>query len=47
VIIKKVKEFKIRNSNEIKKSGINWYDLRDNYSIVKEYINVKLSSFDN
>jgi hypothetical protein len=31
----------------IKKSGINWYDLRDNYSIVKEYINTKLSSFDN
>lgn len=31
----------------IKKSGINWYDLRDNYSIVKKYINVKLSSFNN
>lgn len=28
--------------NFIKKSGINWYDLRDNYSIVKEYINAKL-----
>jgi hypothetical protein len=26
----------------IKKSGINWYDLRDNYSIVKEYLNTKL-----
>lgn len=26
----------------IKKSGINWYDLRDNYSIVKDYINAKL-----
>lgn len=26
----------------IKKSGINWYDLRDNYSIVKEYLNSKL-----
>jgi hypothetical protein len=28
----------------IKKTGINWYDLRDNYSIVKQYINIKLSS---
>ena len=26
----------------IKKSGINWYDLRDNYSIIKDYINHKL-----
>jgi hypothetical protein len=26
----------------IKKSGINWYDLRDNYSIVKEYLQAKL-----
>lgn len=26
----------------IKKSGINWYDLRDNYSIVKDYLNAKL-----
>lgn len=26
----------------IKKSGINWYDLRDNYSIIKEYLNEKL-----
>ena len=26
----------------IKKSGINWYDLRDNYSIVKEYFSQKL-----
>jgi hypothetical protein len=31
----------------IKKSGINWYDLRDNYSIVKQYINVKLYYFIN
>jgi hypothetical protein len=31
----------------IKKSGINWYDLRDNYSIIKKYINVKLSSLSN
>ena len=31
----------------IKKSGINWYDLRDNYSIVKNYINIKLSSISN
>jgi|LauGreDrversion4_2_1035121.scaffolds.fasta_scaffold37919_3 hypothetical protein len=26
----------------IKKSGINWYDLRDNYSIIKEYLNAML-----
>ena len=26
----------------VKKSGINWYDLRDNYSIIKEYLNKKL-----
>lgn len=26
----------------VKKSGINWYDLRDNYSIIKEYLNAKL-----
>ena len=26
----------------IKKSGINWYDLRDNYSIIKEYLNANL-----
>lgn len=26
----------------IKKSGINWYDLRDNYSIIKEYLSAKL-----
>jgi hypothetical protein len=26
----------------IKKSGINWYDLRDNYSIIKEYLSKKL-----
>jgi len=26
----------------IKKSGINWYDLRDNYSIIKEYFSEKL-----
>jgi len=26
----------------IKKSGINWYDLRDNYSIIKEYLNSQL-----
>ncbi len=26
----------------IKKSGINWYDLRDNYSIIKEYLKEKL-----
>ncbi len=26
----------------IKKSGINWYDLRDNYSIIKEYLSEKL-----
>ena len=26
----------------IKRSGINWYDLRDNYSIIKEYLNKKL-----
>lgn len=26
----------------IKKSGINWYDLRDNYSIIKEYLSQKL-----
>ena len=28
--------------NFIKKSGINWYDLRDNYSIIKQYLNAKL-----
>jgi hypothetical protein len=26
----------------IKKSGINWYDLRDNYAIIKEYLSTKL-----
>ncbi len=26
----------------VKKSGINWYDLRDNYPIIKEYLNKKL-----
>jgi hypothetical protein len=26
----------------IKKSKINWYDLRDNYSIIKEYLSEKL-----
>lgn len=26
----------------IKKSGINWYDLRDNRSIIKEYLSKKL-----
>ena len=26
----------------VKKSGINWYDLRDNYSIIKEYLSKKL-----
>lgn len=26
----------------IKRSGINWYDLRDNYHIIKEYICKKL-----
>lgn len=26
----------------VKKSGINWYDLRDNYKIIKEYLNKKL-----
>jgi hypothetical protein len=26
----------------IKKSGINWYDLRDNNNIIKEYLNKKL-----
>ncbi len=26
----------------IKKSGINWYDLRDNYSLIKEYLSKKL-----
>lgn len=26
----------------VKKSGINWYDLRDNYSLVKNYIKLKL-----
>ena len=26
----------------IKKSGINWYDLRDNYSIIKDYLNANL-----
>jgi hypothetical protein len=26
----------------VKKSGINWYDLRDNYSILKEYLSKKL-----
>lgn len=26
----------------IKRSGINWYDLRDNYSIIKEYLSSKL-----
>jgi hypothetical protein len=22
----------------VKKSGVNWYDLRDNYSLIKEYL---------
>ena len=26
----------------VKKANINWYDLRDNYSIVKEYLSQKL-----
>lgn len=26
----------------VKKSGINWYDLRDNYTIIKEYLSKKL-----
>jgi len=26
----------------IKKSGINWYDLRDNYAIIKDYLNTQL-----
>jgi len=26
----------------IKNSGINWYDLRDNYSVIKEYLNANL-----
>lgn len=26
----------------VKKSGINWYDLRDNYSIIKSYLSKKL-----
>ena len=26
----------------VKKSGINWYDLRDNYQIIKEYLNKKI-----
>jgi hypothetical protein len=26
----------------IKKSGINWYDLRDNYTVIKEYLSKKL-----
>jgi hypothetical protein len=26
----------------IKKSGINWFDLRDNYSIIKEYLSEKI-----
>jgi hypothetical protein len=26
----------------IKNSGINWYDLRDNYSLIKEYLSKKL-----
>jgi hypothetical protein len=26
----------------IKRSGINWYDLRDNYSIIKEYLSEHL-----
>jgi len=28
--------------NFVKKSGINWYDLRDNYQLIKEYLNKKL-----
>ena len=28
----------------IRKSRINWYDLRDNYSLIKEYLIKKLSS---
>lgn len=28
----------------IHKSGINWYDLRDNYDIIKEYLVKKLNS---
>lgn len=26
----------------VKRSGINWYDLRDNYSIIKEFLSKKL-----
>jgi len=26
----------------IKKSGINWYDLRDNYTIIKEFLSKKI-----
>jgi hypothetical protein len=26
----------------VKRSGINWYDLRDNYSIIKKYLSKKL-----
>lgn len=26
----------------IHKTGINWYDLRDNYSVVKKYLNMKI-----
>jgi hypothetical protein len=28
--------------NYIKRSGINWYDLRDNYTIIKDYLSKKL-----
>ncbi len=26
----------------VKKSGINWYDLRDNYALIKEFLSKKL-----
>ena len=26
----------------VKKSGINWYDLRDNYAIIKDYLREKI-----
>ncbi len=26
----------------VKKSGINWYDLRDNYSLIKEFLSKRL-----
>ena len=29
----------------IKKTNINWYDLRDNYNLIKNYIYIKLKIF--